>query len=188
MSFSSIRRAARGIRYTTISELLGREVTFTSRQSIVTESLLLVQELFTSSTFISPEQKNIDGQIAKYGILDLTFAVDQSLLHDCASGVPVLRELGLVGNPAAYEDLDLDDDDDIFSPMSGVNMVLEDLEESQALLKLFLKAAVETKSGMRTTMRRLMVPDLLEFPMRFVINDACITNVSSAWIGKHFYL
>ena len=187
MSFISILRAAKGIRYSTVQGLLGREVAFNDRLAIVTESLSLVNEFFPSTTYVGPEQKYIDGQIAKYGILDLTFSADRSLLHDCASGVPILRELGLVGNDDFYEDRNFDNND-LIEPMSGVRIVLDDLEKSQAYVKLYFKASVRPSSDVRDRMQRIFNPESLQFPMTFDIIDACITNVSSAWIMKYFYL
>ena len=187
MSFSLIRRAARGIKYATIVEFLNREITFSDRLNIVSESTSFVQELFPLSSFIGSEQNVLDGQIAKYGILDLEFSAEQSLLHNCQSGVPILRALGFGGNNLGDEEFELDDDD-LFSPMSGIEMVLDDINESCAYLKLFLRSKVDPPFDMRERFLRPENPALLQFPMTFTISDACLTNVESAWIMKHFYL
>jgi len=187
MSFALIRCAARGIKYSTITEFLNREITFSNRFSIAVESISVAKELFPASSFLGPEQKYINGQIAKYGLLDLSFSTDQLHLQDCQSGVQVLRELGFVENDLSDRETELEEDD-LCSPLSGVQMVLDDLKESQAYLKLFLRTTSRTPSDMRECLQILRNPDLLQFPMTFTVTDACVTNVACAWLMKHFYL
>ena len=74
------------------------------------------------------------------------------------------------------------------NPMEIVEMVLEDLAESCTYLKLFLRASHKINFDMRTQLLGQVNPDSLAFPMTFTIQDACVTNVSSAWMMKHFYL
>jgi len=187
MSFSLIRRAARGIKYSTVEEFVNQEVTFSDRMSIIDESTVLARQLYPESSFVGPTQNQLEGQIAKYGILDLQFSADPSHLQRCNSGVPVLRELGLVGQDVGPDDLDLEDDD-LFAPMSGVQIVLEDLEESVVCLKLFLRSKSWIKTDMKDGLQRINNPNLLDFPKTFTVTDACLTNVGSAWLMKHFYL
>lgn len=180
MTFSLIRRAARGIRYRTLSEILNLNITFTDRLAISSTSTQLVNQFFPGSTFLGPPQKMLDGQIIKYGLLDLEFSTAPSLLGDYQSGVPLLRELGLMGKTSINDDWN--------NPMEIVEMVLEDLAESHTYLKLFLRASDQINFDMRGQLLGQVNPSSLSFPMTFTIQDACITNVSSAWMMKHFYL
>jgi len=55
---------------------------------------------------------------------------------------------------------------------------------------LFLKSSAPNVSEISAVerMTRIRNPSLINFPIEFKVEDACVSNSSFVWINKHFYL
>ncbi len=181
-----LREVARKLRYRTIEAMIGQPVTITGLREISAETRALVDEHVSGCTFAGPEQKFLDGQIAKYGFLDLRFFATSTMLEKTAvGGVSLLKELGFVDRdlPKLAEELGGD-----------AGFCLEELrdgiEQNDVHLLLFLESESPNVSDMTVMerMARLRDPSTIEFPIIFSVVDACVSNSPFVWMNKHFYM
>jgi hypothetical protein len=103
-SLTLIRSVARGLRYRSLDDLIGREVIITHVTTVEDPvRRALGAALPSACSLIGPEVHYRQGAVAKYGLLDLQFAAPRHLLGDeSRSGVSLLRELGYL--PRRNED------------------------------------------------------------------------------------
>ena len=177
---------ARNLRYRTLDRLIGETLTIADRLTIREETSAFVTRFAEGCTFAGPEQNFLDGQIAKYGLLDLRFNAPQAKLDATSpAGVPILRELGFVdgGMDKLAEELGGD---------SGgcIEELSEGIAENKAHLLLYLESSEPNVSelSMIDRMARVRDPATIDFPIAFTVIDACVSNSSFVWINKHFYL
>lgn len=177
---------ARNLRYKTFTPMLGKRVKISERTSITTEVAWFVAQFADSCSFYGPEQKYLDGQIAKYGLLDMQFTARSTMLDaDSKKGIPLLRELGFIdGNTQ-----------DLIEELGGDSAsCLEELRdgivENKTYLMLFLESSNPNMAemSMRDRMARVYDPAKIRFPIVFTVADACVTNSSFVWMNKHFYI
>jgi hypothetical protein len=77
--------------------MIDNTVSVSSRLRIVDDVSTFVARFVDGCTFAGPEQVFLDGQIAKYGLLDMRFNAPSTMLDsECGGGVPLLRKLGFV--------------------------------------------------------------------------------------------
>lgn len=177
---------ARLLRYRTLTPMLGQTVMISSRTLIATETAALVSRFVDGCSFAGPTQKNLDGQIAKYGILDLHFDAPSSILDaDADTGVPLLRDLGFVDNGI----------EDLAEGRTGIladclNILHDGIEENKTHLLLFIESTEPNVPKMTVTERfqRIHDPSIIRFPITFKVVDACVSNSLAVWMNKHFYL
>jgi len=94
---SLLLSVARNLRYRTLAAMIGEPLTISDRTKIADDAAAFVTRFFDGCTFAGPEQGFLDGQIAKYGLLDLRFSAPHAMLEsDAGAGVPLLRELGFI--------------------------------------------------------------------------------------------
>ena len=143
-----------------------------------------------SGRLLQPDSREaLLGALIKYGIVDATVECDASLLNgpDSRGGRRAYRELFPADEDEAVDALRTEDGE------PGAQWLLEDLV-SHALLRVWMveedwepKPLAEKGRAVVEFQRSGGVPDGL-FPARITIQDACFTNLSSAWLSKHFYL
>ena len=93
-NFSLLLNVARSLRYRTFEPIIGHELIVNRSDLIASESEALVGRFLDGCSFSSPEQGNLDGQIARYGLLDLRFQACARLLEKgYKTGIPLLKEL-----------------------------------------------------------------------------------------------
>src|SRR5437868_6642185 len=96
MDSNLVRRVARGVRYRTLPDLIGRSVEIVDL-GLVEDAVrsALGSDLPEGCRLSGPEPPFREGAVAKYGILDLRFdAPGDLLVGEVLTGVPLLRELG----------------------------------------------------------------------------------------------
>lgn len=182
---SLLLSVARTMRYRTLTPMIGEEVTISARLRISTEVSAFVARFIDECSFSGPEQKIIDLQIAKYGILDLRFAAPPRMFNrDMDAGIPLLRRLGFINSDAQGTSGELGSD----------SICLEELRdgiaENETHLLLFLESTNPKVSEMSVMdrMARIRDPLSINFPIVFKVVDACVSNSSFVWMNKHFYL
>ncbi len=133
--------------------------------------------------------------LAKYGILDLAFITSVPLLgSDDQISWDALRTLHLAVGQGQLDE--------------GIEFVEQELRDDACFLRVFLTCAPLCDAiQLRTDKARSMIaggvaPHLAyeaaldemakniakEFPLAFVIDDACLTNSRWIWTNKYFYL
>ncbi|MEZ6123760.1 MAG: hypothetical protein R3C49_11360 [Planctomycetaceae bacterium] len=177
---------ARSLRYRTLQQMIGKTVAVTTQPRIVDDVSTFVADFAHGCTFTGPEQSCLDGQIAKYGLLDLRFKAPSTMLDsESAGGVPLLRELGFVTG-----DMQKSADDPGGSAGSCIEELGEDIAKNTTHLLLLLKSFNPDVTEMSITDRlaRMKKPSIIEFPITFSVVDACVSNSLFVWMNKHFYL
>lgn len=183
---SLLLNVARNLRYRTLAPMIGQSLTISDRSRIATETTAFVARFADGCCFAGPEQKYLDVQIAKIGILDLRFtSPSTTLASDAPGGVPLLRELGFVGRD--WQELTEEIGDDSAFCLEELR---DGIAENATHLMLFLQASNPKESEMSTTdrMARIRDPSIIKFPINFTVVDACVSNSSFVWMNKHFYM
>lgn len=183
---SLLLNVARNLRYRTLAPMIGQPVTVSDRTRIATETAAFVARFADGCSFAGPEQHILDGQIAKYGLLDLRFVASSKLLDaDATDGVPLLRELGFVDSEWQRLAREFGADSDVC--LEGLR---DDIAKNATHLMLFLESSNPKVSEMSWTdrMARVRDPSMIRFPIEFTVVDACVANATSAWMTKHLYL
>ena len=164
-----IKKLAKNLRYRTLNDLIGVEITINLFESIaqdVRQALPLIKD----ATFLGPEIRHTKLAVEKYGILDITFLVPHSLLDsEFEHGIALLKELHLASKPSEVRPPSKDDqlyDDWVEFWLTEFNQALE---KKQTLVKLFLRSKDKSIPGI------------------FTIVDACVTNGDFVWLNCHFY-
>lgn len=177
---------ARSLRYRTLQQMIGKTVAVTAHARIVADVSSFVGQFVDGCAFYGPEQKFLDGQIAKYGLLDLRFNAPSEMLDsESAGGIPLLRELGFVGGDMQKLAEELGGD-----AGSCIQELRDGIAKNATHLLLFLESSNPRVSemSMMDRMARIKTPSIIDFPITFSVVDACVSNSSFVWMNKHFYL
>lgn len=177
---------ARSLRYRTLQPMLGKSVEVSARLRIVDDVSSFVSQFVDGCLFDGPGQNVLDGQIAKFGLLDLRFSAPSRMLDSVpAAGVPLLRELGFVDSDLQELAEELGDDAN-----SCINELRDGIAENRTHLLLFLQASIPSASDMTLMDRvaRFRNPSIIKFPITCSVVDACVSNSSFVWMNKHFYV
>lgn len=181
MTRTLLFRLGRELRYRALPELVGRTIEPDSVDAVLPALGSLVEPwLGTAPAWLA--HTHLPGALAKYGLIDIACSAPPSLLADASRGISVLRANQFL--PAKGQRWD---DDVQGGPFDGDPTCLEELvselDRNTCWLKLYL---VEADGESRRGLRLKLPPGY--FPRRFVVDDACVTNASSIWFHKHFYL
>ena len=183
-NFSLLLNVARSLRYRTFEPIIGHELIVDRSDLIASESEALVGRFLDGCSFSSPEQGNLDGQIARYGLLDLRFQACATLLEKgYKTGIPLLKELGFIEDGTSSV---ADDDCALYC----LEELLDGTRKNETYLLLFLQIS----QVQRVDRSLLQLNDMprracnLPSPMVFTVEDACISNSSFVWMHKHFYV
>jgi hypothetical protein len=182
----ALRRLAREFRYRPLPALIGKGTTLDSSASVEgpIRTLLLAQGL-------GPGPIDREGAlftIAKCDLIDACFdAPREALDHpDTRTGLAPLKELGFLDDGGELGPADLG----CPANLGCIDDLEAQLDDRHCLLKVFLCSAPLRDRRDPSVLRQMIRGELPSgyFPRRFVVRDACVTNVPTAWLLKHFYL
>jgi len=183
---SLLLNVARNLRYRSLEPMIGQLVTISDRSRVSSESTDFVAKFTEGCSYAGPEQEYLDGQIAKYGILDLRFAAPSTLLGPSSStGVSLLKELGFVDDSAQQLAEEFGADTAVC-----LEQLRDGIAKHETHLLVFLVCGNRTGAdrSMADRAAHILDPSLIRFPITFTVADACVSNSASVWINKHFYL
>jgi hypothetical protein len=179
-----LRKILRGLRYCSLPKLIDRHVEISSLETFESDLFaILGGDLPADSRLVSPDKRHLEIALAKYGIIDVQLSISSRHLAACSLiNSETLRELGFISTQEEKEyvsqnTLEADSED-----IGLLDLLVEDVEKNEAILKLFLKITESQKPRLS-----LKLADDY-FPQTFVVEDACLTNSSYVWLNKHFYL
>jgi|GEM_PF-3504452 len=192
--FELLKKVARSIRYRELSQLKGTTIQIDDWGSIETLLIDFVQEHINDEQ-ITQFKPSSPIAFLKYGLLDIEFTVSNTVIGDnYLQGVRLLHEFGWLGTDV------VEDDDEI----SFLTMLVEDIERDSMFLRFYLKAQetiplyesefaysdVIDSDGAQAVMEILdyLEKPTYDFPNRFKLTGAFLTNVSNFGLWKHFYL
>lgn len=180
-----IKRLARGLRYLPLSEFVGRQVMIQSVDTVADDIRCELSGIFPEECNLLTEAGIVEGMMAKYNFLDLTFSAPPYLLESkYQSGISLLKDLGFIRKPSEVEE---DDDFGGFNEGFILNIlrdITKDISTNKTVLRLFLTTEPPPKEEINWEI------DLPQeyLPRLFVIKDACIANACSVWFHQYFYL
>lgn len=172
------RQIVATLKYQEISALIGRALYISSVASAPEEVLEQCRDVLPVSTqFYKPELSVREKVVRGYGIFDLTYRVDSTVLAEIEPGGELLaQELGL------FQDRDLMLEDEV-----GWELELwTNLAERQSYVRLFLRMWEELTPEERDNRRQHGLPSNF-FVNSYRMTDACLTNSSWVWFSKHFH-
>lgn len=179
---SVIKELVRGLRFSSVDQLVGLSLELTSIEKAPDE----VRSLIRQHGFdIAGDVRDLSvGAFLKYGLLDYDFVVENTELAAEPQRVRFLKDMGFLPDKK-------DVDDDVF-PDAGIGFLeemLDQVRQNQLLFKIFLdsQGAYRGARGAQEETWMNADPDQY-FPCTFMVCDACLTNCSSIWLNKHFYL
>lgn len=179
-----IREIIATLKYQEIIDLIGRSLHISSAETAPEEVLEQCRDMLPISTqFYKPELTVRERTIAQYGILDLTYSIDPTVLVEIQPGGESLaQELGLFQD----RDLRLEDGDDGELDLWWELDLWTNLTERQAYVRLFLRMWEELTPEERENRRQHGLPSHF-FVNSYRMIDACLANSSWVWFQKHFY-
>ncbi|MEZ4669182.1 MAG: hypothetical protein R3E39_14845 [Anaerolineae bacterium] len=174
--FHLVKQIVRGVKYRELSAYIGQTVLINSVESIEADLRdAIIPRLSVNCSLLSKERRFVEVALAKYGLVDLEFQVNESYFEsDFTTGIQVLKSNRFFTTDN-FDDPEIAD----FSRVV-LEMCVEELGNSMNWVKLFLKTIDQQESRLKFDRNIL--------PQTFVIVDACATNMPSIWLNKHFYL
>jgi hypothetical protein len=204
---TSILRRVQAIRYQKLGELIGKSITLNSLAEIAERILPELAPDFIGDFTLETSVEQVRAVVAKYGFLDLKFHSSKTLPSNSRLTTSTLRELGFLGRRKLLADQEKDRF--VREPCPDPTFITELVDETTdgAYLLFFLDSAdsssamhrcfdrmVEVRSrGILENADAVAFGELLEevegrFPLKFVIDDACLSNSEMIWFNRHQYL
>jgi hypothetical protein len=201
---SLLRRVAKHLRYRPLPELIGTTVIIESAEAAPNAvGEVLATACLLPLRVLEPQQPWRTISLAKYRILDLTFAANSiDWKPEDNLGTSTLKQLRFAVHPDEVPEAERQSVKEHEDP-TCLTELAADLDKHQTILKAFLQALPRQdlldyiKDTMRAGRGHLffesgigVMEALLEnfFPHEMVITDACLTNADLVWFHKHSYL
>jgi hypothetical protein len=188
MSTSLLKSVAGHLRYRELTSLLGRKVVIQALDTVESDIRSALSDTPVSDgALASPERKYIEGAMAKYGILDLTFvSPSYQLDEDFQDGLGMLKRFGFLPRGKQAEELAKFDDalGGNSTDPTCLRELDEDINQNEVVIRLFLEGRKIGSLGPHI-LGKLPLDYL---PQEFTIKDACMTNAGFIWFHKHFYM
>jgi hypothetical protein len=187
MKMALLKKILRGVRYSPLPKLIDQHVEVHSIETIEADLLTAFRnDLPPESRLISKERYYIEGALVKYGLMDVMFSVSSEYLDACPPITgKMLRDFGFALSPEDRENLAQNSAEDFEEDTALWELLIEDLDKNQPIIKLFLGSPNHDAMG---GLRNLLSGAKASFPKKLLVRDACLTNSSSIWFWKHFYL
>lgn len=183
-----IKRLARELRYLPLSEFVGRNVRIRSIQTVADDVRDVLSLIVPEECQLLTDAKLIEGTLAKYGFLDLTFSAPSCLLESqYQSGISLLKDLRYIREPSEVEEEDYDFYELLGEDPTFLTQLTEDLATNKVFIRLFLRGA-PAYEDVRESLRGIPALPPQYLPRLFAIADVCVTNAESVWFHKHFYM
>lgn len=176
-----IKRLLNELKYQELNELIGKKINITSAEEAPNEIMPILNEaISTDIQFKGPKEEYRRATVVKHGILDLVYDIPITMLQtNNLTETNLLKVLRL-------SDQSLINNEDSDGLSIYLEIFLDDLKEQESLLKVFLQTKVEWDWKQYRKNIREGIPDEY-WPRTFIIEDACLTNVSSIWLERHLY-
>lgn len=196
-------RRLHNVKYRELKGLIGKIIPISSFDAIATDVLAAIAPCTGACGTLKLRSTNMRGTLAKYKLLDLSFAAaNLTLASEDRINRKVLASLGFVpakGDLTSNDTFASDDGDP-----NCIRHLVDYTQEGCEWVKVFLdvwpirNAFEEYIGALRKRPASVDAEDhvLMEFmrqvdglfPSQFLIRDACITSSDFVWLHKHFYM
>jgi hypothetical protein len=204
---TSILRRVQASRYQELRHIVGKTITINGLAEIAERILPEVAPNYVADFELETSPEQIRGVIAKYGFLDLKFHSSRPLPAETRLTPSALRQLGFLGRRRLLDEQR--NDRFVREPCPDPTFITElveecvdgsyfllflDSEDSSSAMRRYFDKMVEVRSrGILEDADAVVFGELLEevegrFPLKFVVEDACLTNSGMTWFNKHQYL
>jgi|GEM_PF-6716085 len=183
-AISLVKAIARQIKYQQLDDLIGREVIINSVDSIFDDVKHELQ-LPTNAVPVTRDEKYSRIAIAKYGLIDIDYTVQNIAIMKALTDFDAIRTLSLYQEPSGNYS-----DDDLFMEISlgYLEDMVQDLDSGMIYMMLYLETEhPDDIAERKKQFEKFSIPDNY-FPRKFVVEDAALCNTRLAWMMKHFYL
>ncbi len=176
------------LKYNPINDFIGIEMSIdiSKKGEVIAEEIKLIIEENLKVKVKSIKGNNIVGTIAKYGLIDINYEIEEKPKSNESNGIQILRDNGWIDQ----ENSDEYHDEGFFED------IVVELKENKSYLKIFANTTDDKKSWFKEKsylLKQMMKGERIK-PLPkdriqvFKINDMCITNYSGIWLWKHFYM
>ena len=176
------------LKYRSIKEHIGMEIALDiseKSENIEGKIKSLIEEKLNIKVK-SIKGNNIEGTIAKYGLLDINFEIETEYKSDQNNGIQILKENGWIDkeNSNEYKDEGFFED------------IITEIKENKDYLKINATVVGQRKNWFKEKsylLKQMMKGEKIN-PLSkdriqvFKINDMCFTNYSGIWLWKYFYM
>lgn len=188
--FKILRKINSDLKYTSIEGYIGVEIPIDISNSgeIIAKVIKSIIEENLGVKVKSIKGNNIEGTIAKYGMIDLNFEVEKEMESKLINGIQILRKNGWIeeGNSDEYKD----------AGMGFLEEMITEIEENKTYLKISATIITQKEKWHKekSYLFKQMISGEKIKPLPedkiqvFKITDMCFTNYSGIWLWKHFYM
>ncbi|GGJ35471.1 hypothetical protein [Deinococcus roseus] len=183
-----IRALCMGVKYQPLEVLMDQQMVFTSLDHLQSDADVAFQHLgLPACTLYRREDRIYQGQIHKYGLLDLVFEVIEPIeIPSPENPLQFLKSMGIL--MVSKENPEEKPEGDEFGVLQAM---YDDLQEEHQYLKVMLHEVNPVPPvGMERAKQWIFGNKSPEgtFPRTFEVTDACLTNLNGIWFSRHFYL
>ena len=195
--FGILRTLNKELKYKPIEEYIGAEIPLdiSRKAEVLAEEIKSLIKEYMNFNAVLTDWNNIEGTIAKYGMLDLCFEIKHEIVFNSNNGLQILRE-------NYWVDKDEVEDTENYKQFreEGLGLLedmVEDIREQKTYLRIFATTATNRESKWLRKKRYLMmqmmkskkINPLSEDKIQvFRVDDMCLTNCPNIWFHKHFYM
>lgn len=188
--FAILRKLNKALKYNSIEEYIGMEIPLDisiGGGNIIKEIRQLIEENLNIKVK-STKGNDIEGTIAKYGIIDINFEIDIVIEPNRKSGIQILKDNAWVDKDSGEEYKE--------AGLGFLTDMIAEIAEDKTYLKIYVtsinlkeKSLREKAYLLKQVMRNeKMNPSSEDKTQVFRIDDMCWTNYSGIWLWKHFYM
>jgi len=183
--FGILRKINQGLKYSPIEEYIGLEVAIdiSNNGKVIADEIKKLIEENLNLKVKSIRSNNIAATIAKYGMIDVNFEIEDEIASYKINGIQILRENAWVDEEGEDE-------------LGFLEDMISEIAEGKTYLKIYANSINQKGKWFRekTYLTKQMIkgeklkPNPEDRIQVFRIDDMCYTNYSGIWLWKHFYM
>ena len=188
-AFSVLRFLSNHLKYKSLDNFVGAKIPLDISSPDMQNALHEVIKDHFHLSISTLTKSNFSGTIAKYGLIDLEYTVDDKILFPEHSGLEIMKENLLLDRENDYSKEEKE------ASLQFLLDLKQDILQNQTYLKIFARVETENKwlrthpnlirEYLKSKELRIDSPDKI---LIFKVEDVCLTNFSGIWLMKHFYL
>ncbi|WP_405377389.1 hypothetical protein [Nonlabens sp. Asnod3-A02] len=185
---NTLRTINSELKYNPIKDFIGIEmpIDISKKGDVIAKEIKSIIEENLKVKIKSISGNNIEGTIAKYGLIDINFEIEEKSKSNENNGIQILRENGWVDK----------ENSDEYNDEGFLEDIVVELKENKNYLKIYANTIDQKQSWFKekSYLLQQMIKGEKIKPLPkdriqvFKINDMCFTNYSGIWLWKYFYM